>query len=63
MLGGAIAARPLARDGLAQLTSAFGRTRLAEAPVPAWGRTAAGRVEKEAGAIAARAGAAAATRP
>ena len=63
MLGAAIATRPLARDGLAQLTSAFGRTRLAEAPVPAWGRPEAGRADKDGVARAASAGAAAATRP
>ena len=63
MLGRAIATRPLARDGLALLTGDFGRTRLAEAPLPAWGRPIAGRVEDEGGARAARAGAATATRP
>ena len=63
MLGRAIAARPLARDGLASLTSDFGRTRLADAPLPAWRRPAAGSVENEGGAEAARAGAAAAMRP
>ena len=63
MFGCAIASRPLARDGLAQLTSDFGRTRLAEAPVPAWGRAAAGRVERESGVRAASAETAAATRP
>ena len=63
MLGRAIAARPLARDGLALLTSDFGRTRLAEGLLPAWGRPEAKRVEQEGGARAARAGAAAATRP
>ena len=63
MLGQAIAARPLSRDGLGQLTSDFGRTRLAGAPVPAWARGGPAEVEKEGGASAARAGAAAATRP
>ena len=63
MLGQAIAARPLARDGLASLTSDFGRTRLAEAPVPAWGRAGAMPVERDGGARAARAATAAATRP
>lgn len=63
MLGGAIAARPLGRAGLGQLGSDFGRTRLAEAVLPAWGRAAAVRVEKEAGVRAAPAGTAAATRP
>ena len=63
MLGRAIAARPLARDGLGLLTSDFGRTRLAEAPLPGWGRPAAGRMEDDGGARAARAGAAAAMRP
>jgi hypothetical protein len=63
MLGGAIAARPLARDGLGQLGSDFGRTRLAEAPLPAWGRAAAERAERETGASAASSGPAAATRP
>ena len=63
MLGRAIATRPLARDGLAQLTSDFGRTRLAEAPVPAWGRPGAGSAEKDSGARAARPGAATASQP
>ncbi len=63
MLGGAIGARPLARDGLGLLTSDFGRTRLAEAPVPAWARAAARTIEKEGGARAAPAGAAWALRP
>jgi hypothetical protein len=63
MLGAAIAARPLARDGLGLLSSALGRTRLAEAPLPAWGRIGARKVEKESGANAARVRAAAATRP
>ncbi len=63
MLGRAIAARPLARDGLGQLGSDFGRTRLAEAPLPAWGRGAAARAERESGAGAAPTGPAAATRP
>jgi hypothetical protein len=63
MLGSAIAARPLARDGLGLLSSDLGRTRLAEAPLPAWGRPSAGRVEKEGAAKAVRAPAAAATRP
>lgn len=63
MLGAAIAARPLARDGLGLLSSDLGRTRLAELPLPAWGRAAVARVDKEDGANAARAGAAAATRP
>lgn len=63
MQGRAIAAHALSRDGLALLTSDFGRTRLAEAPVPAWGRAAARHVEKEGGASAARASATAARRP
>lgn len=63
MLGAAIAARPLARDGLGLLSSDLGRTRLAEAPVPAWGRPVAGVVEKQGAAAVARAQAAAATRP
>jgi hypothetical protein len=63
MLGQAIAARALSRDGLALLTSDFGRTRLAEAPVPAWGRAETRNVEKEGGARAARAGTTAAKRP
>jgi hypothetical protein len=63
MLGQAIAAWPLGRDGLGLLGSDFGRTRLAEAPVLARGRAAAGPVEKEGGASVARAAAAAATRP
>lgn len=63
MLGAAIAARPLARDGLGLLSSDLGHTRLAEAPLPAWGRPGADVVKKEGGAGAARAPAAAATRP
>ena len=63
MLGLPIAARPLARDGLGQLGSELGRTRLAEAPLPARGRTPAARTEKESGVRAAPAAAAAATRP
>lgn len=63
MLGGAIAAQPLARDGLGQLGSDFGRTRLAEAPLPAWGKGEAETVGRESGAKAAPTGAAAATRP
>ncbi|HYD13198.1 MAG TPA: hypothetical protein VEC11_10160 [Allosphingosinicella sp.] len=63
MLGRPIAARPLARDGFGLLGSEPGRTRLAEAPVPAWGRAAAMRVEDETGASAAPTGPATATRP
>jgi len=63
MLGAAIAARPLARDGFGLLSSDLGRTRLAEAPLPAWGRTGTSKVTKEGGADAARAHAAAAMRP
>ena len=63
MLGVAIAARPLARDGLGLLSSDLGRTRLAEAPLPAWGRARAREVDKEAGASAAPVHAAAAMRP
>ena len=63
MLGRAIATRALARDGLGLLGSDFGRTRLAEAPLPAWGMTQAGTAERESGLRTARAGAAAATRP
>ena len=63
MLGAAIGARPLARDGLGLLSSDLGRTRLAELPLLAWGRAAAARADKEGGASAARPGAAAATRP
>ncbi len=63
MLGLPIAARPLARDGLGQLGSDFGRTRLAEAPLPTWGRASAERAERESGARAVPTGAAAATRP
>jgi hypothetical protein len=63
MLGGAIAARPLARDGLGLLGSDFGRTRLAEAPLPAWGRAAPRPIEPEPGARTGRQKAAAATRP
>lgn len=63
MLGAAIAARPLARDGLGLLSSEFGRARLAEAPLPAWGRIGTSGVEKEGGAEAARVRATAATRP
>lgn len=63
MLGGAIAGRPLARNGLGVLASDLGRTRLAEAPVPAWGRAVPARVEKDGDVSATRAGAAAATQP
>ena len=63
MQSGAIAARPLARDGLGLLGGDFGRTRLAETPLPAWGRAPVGRAEKETGVKAAPARAAAATRP
>ena len=63
MLGGAIAARPLGRDGLGQLGSDFGRTRLAETPLPAWGRAATKAAERDMGASAAPTGTAAATRP
>lgn len=63
MLGAPIAARPLARDGLGLLSSELGRTRLAEAPLPVWGRPDAGIVEKEGAARPVRARAAAATRP
>jgi hypothetical protein len=63
MLGAAIAARPLARDGLGLLSSDLGHTRLAEAPLPAWGRTGADMVEKEGRASAARTQKAVATRP
>lgn len=63
MLGTAIAARPLARDGLGLLSSLLGQTRLAEAPLPAWGRPGAQMVEKAGAASVARARAAAATRP
>lgn len=63
MLGRAIAAQPLARDGLGLLGSDLGRTRLAEAALPAWGGTPAQRVERESGATAPRETTAAATRP
>ena len=63
MLGAAIAARPLARDGLGLLSSDLGRTRLAEAPLPAWGRTRADMAEKDRSASAARTHVAAALRP
>jgi hypothetical protein len=63
MLGAAIAAQPLARDGLGLLSGLLGRTRLAEAPLPAWGRPAARMVEREGAAGVARVRAAAATRP
>jgi hypothetical protein len=63
MLGLPIAARPLARDGLGLLGSELGRTRLAEAPLPARGRAPAVSTEQEAGVRAAPAAAAAATRP
>ena len=63
MLGAAIGARPLARDGLGLLTNDFGRTRLAQAPLPAWGRAAPAHADREDGASATRAEAAAATRP
>lgn len=63
MLGAAIGARPLARDGLGLLASDLGRTRLAEAPLPAWGRPGARFVEKEGGAKAASARATGAMRP
>jgi hypothetical protein len=63
MLGAVIAAGPLARDGLGLLSSELGRTRLAEAPQPAWGRPGARLVEKEGGASAAPVRAAAAMRP
>lgn len=63
MLGAAIGARPLARDGLGLLSSALGRTRLAEAQLPAWGRAPPARVAEEDPASAAHAAAAAATRP
>jgi hypothetical protein len=62
MLGGAIAARPLARDGLRRLTSDLGRTRLAQAPLPAADEDAE-TAWKDGGARVARAGTAAATRP
>ena len=63
MLGRAIGTRPLARDGLGLLGSDFGRTRLAEAPMPAWGRTGPQAIGKEAGASMTRAAPATATRP
>lgn len=63
MLGAAIAARPLGRDGLGLLSSELGRTRLAEAPLPTWGRSEASEVGREGGAMAARVRAAAAMRP
>ena len=62
MLGAAIAARPLGRDGLGLLTSGFGQTRLAEAPLRA-ADEAAETAWKHGGAKAARTGTAAATRP
>jgi len=62
MLGSVIAARPLGRDGLGRLTSDFGRTRLAEAPLPAPDEDAE-TIWREGGARAARAQTAAATRP
>lgn len=62
MLGGAIAARPLARDGLGRLTSGMGRTRLAAPPLPIRDESEAAAL-REGGAKAARAGTAAATRP
>lgn len=63
MLGAAIAARPLARDGLGQLSSDLGRTRLAEAPLPAWGRRPAELADKNGGVRAGRIQKAVATRP
>jgi hypothetical protein len=63
MLGAAIGALPLARDGLGLLGSDLGRTRLAEAMLPAWGRPGARAVDKDESALAARNLAAAATRP
>ena len=63
MLGAAIAARPLARDGLGLLSGELGRTRLAEAQLPVWGRPKANKVEKEGGAMVEPARAGAATRP
>ncbi len=63
MLGAAIAALPLARDGLGLLSGELGRTRLAEAPLPAWGRPAADKVEKAGGTSVAPVRAGAATRP
>lgn len=62
MLGAAIAARPLARDGLGRLSSDFGRTRLAETPLQAPGEDAE-TAWHDGGARAARVGTAAATRP
>jgi hypothetical protein len=63
MLGAAIASRPLSRDGLGLLSNELGRTRLAEAPLPAWGRAGASKMEKQEDATAARARPAAASRP
>jgi hypothetical protein len=63
MLGAAIAARPLAREGLGLLSSDLGRTRLAETPLPAWARAGARIVERKDGARAAPVSAAAAMRP
>ena len=63
MLGAAIAARALARDGLGLLSSDMGRTRLAEAPLPAWGRPGARVVAREGGARAAADPATGAMRP
>lgn len=63
MLGAAIAERVLARDGLGLLSGELGRTRLAEAPVPAWGRAGSSIGPREEGTSARRAGAAAASRP
>jgi hypothetical protein len=62
MLGGAIAARPVARDGLSRLTTDLGRTRLAQAPLRAAGEDAETAWE-DGGARVVRAGTAAATRP
>ena len=62
MLGAAIAARPLARDGLGRLTSDLGRTRLAQAPLRAPDEDAE-TAWKDDGARVGRAGTAAATRP
>ena len=63
MLGAAIATRPLARDGLGLLSSDLGRTRLAETPLPAWGRAGASIMEREHGASAAPVRATVTTRP
>ena len=62
MLGAAIAARPLGWDGLGRLTSDFGRTRLAEAPLRMPDEDA-GTAWKDGGARAARVAVAVATRP